>query len=317
MITKTSSHSGKNEKYIEFLRSRISPNIKPEVADLMVEYALTPEEHQETLSRIEDYCFVNKSPVPKPKLYVVVSQAGGGKSTLVPEILKSNENVVVISSDYFKSFNPKQEEILKTHPTLYGHLTGLDSYLHKEEIFKKALEGSYNILISVAPSTKETLFGLNFEEPLKHGYKININCLAVSNINSLLSIHERYERQLELNLKAPKLTDLKRALDSYDAIKQTLKYLVSLPCTNINVWKRGEFNLKNISAPVFLTSEKDKAIKVYDQAIEQDKVETIMLAKSRIAGIKDKMKKRNAPKEQLAQLEKIEQLIKYAKLSSK
>ena len=44
----------KTPEYIDFLKTRISPNVKPEIAELMIEYALDPEEHSRTYQKIHD-----------------------------------------------------------------------------------------------------------------------------------------------------------------------------------------------------------------------------------------------------------------------
>ena len=78
------NNTGKSLEYIQFLRTRISPNVKPEIGQLMIDYALTPEEHERVLRRIEDYCFYGKHPVPNPKIYLVISQTGAGATEHAP-----------------------------------------------------------------------------------------------------------------------------------------------------------------------------------------------------------------------------------------
>ena len=62
----------KDEKYIEFLKTRISSNVKPEVAELMIKYALSPEEHARVGKDVEEYCFAGKRPVENPKAYLLL-----------------------------------------------------------------------------------------------------------------------------------------------------------------------------------------------------------------------------------------------------
>lgn len=302
-------NNNKNKEYIKFLRSRIRPNISPEIANLMIKYAMTPKKHKEILAKIENYCFSDKKSSEKPKLYIMISQTGSGKSLLAKEILNSNNNIMVIESEFFKLFHPKQKEIIKKYPTFYGYLTGLDSLLYKEEIYQKSLENKYNILMSIAPLDAKNDFDFLFDKPLKLGYEIEINIIAVSNINSLLSIHERYERQLKEHYHSPKLTDLGRATSSFGATKSSLKYLIQLPFTKINIWKRSPFNLDYFNAPIMITNEKSKALEFYENAIIQDEIETISNAKQRIEKIYQSMQNRSAPKEQFEQFEKVEQII--------
>lgn len=304
----------KTPEYIEFLKTRISPNVKPEIAELMIKYALTPKEHDDALKNVADYCFRNKHPEMNPKIFLVIAQTGGGKSTLTSEIIKNNPNTVVIDSDAFKAFNPKRQEISAKYPTLYGYLTGIDAYLHRDEIYKSALENSYNVLIEIAPSTKERLFTIDFEELKKYGYQVDANILAVSLSNSLLSVHERFEGQIEARMAAPKLTDFKRANDSYKAVDLVLDDLINMPEVNLAIWQRGsdtfeagndEFDGQYLPSPILLTRDKKEAVKVFNNARLLDQENTKLSAPGRIKIIKAQMESRRAPTEQRAQFSKV------------
>ena len=304
----------KDEKYIEFLKTRISPNVKPEVADLMIKYALSPEEHARVSQDIQEYCFSGKRPVENPKAYLVIGQTGGGKSNLTSLILRNNPNTVVIDSDAFKAFNPQRDEISQTYPTLYGYLTGLDAYLHRDEVYSRALREGYNTLIEVAPSTKELLFNIDFAELAEYGYEVDANILAACIENSLLSVHERYEGQLESKMQSPKLTDLKRAIDSYDAVKLIIDELNKMPEVNVNLYQRSPYSKSQsnddfIEPPTFVTSEKSLMRQAYEEACAADKQDMMNKVQERIDDINDSMQKRNAPPEQRAQFGQIVELV--------
>lgn len=308
------NNTGKSPEYIEFLKTRVSPNVKPEIAKLMIDYALTPEEHERVLRRIEDYCFYGKHPVENPKIYLVISQTGAGKSTLTSHLLKINhQNTVVIDSDNFKSFNPKKEHIQAKYPTLYGYLTGIDAYLHRDEIYTKALSEGYNVLIEVAPSTKEKLFNIDFDELARYGYQIDANILAVSQINSLISVHERFEGQIEAKMNSPKLTDFKRAIDSYESLGMILKELLPMDEVQVNIWKRGSYDQLQegeiMPAPILLTSDKSKAVEEFEKARKEDEAQTLTEAPKRIKIVKEQMESRRAPTAQRAQFAQIEEMV--------
>lgn len=309
----------KSPEYIDFLFGRVADGIKankPELAQMMVDFALTPNEHLEALDNIFEYCFKGKSPSDTPKIFLVISQTGGGKSGLTAEILRNNPNTVVIDSDAFKAFNPKKHEIEKNYPTLYGFLTGLDAYLHRDEIYDWALDQGYNVLIEVAPSTKERLFNINFEELLAHGYKIEANILAVSLANSLVSVHERFEGQIEGGMDAPKLTDLKRATDSFDAVELILKDILDLDFVDLKVWRRGKFSNEDeemVPPPQLVSESKETAQEDFKNARVQDESLAMETIDERIQMVKDSMKQRNAPEDQIEQFKKIIDVIEQAK----
>ena len=302
MAVKDFIGEGKSPEYIEFLKTRISPNVKPEVAQLMIDYALSPEEHEKVLHRIEDYCFVGKYPVRTPKIYLVISQTGA-----------------VIDSDAFKAFNPKRHTICAKYPTLYGYLTGIDAYLHRDEIYAKALAEGYNVLIEVAPSTKEKLFNIDFEELARYGYQIDANILAVSKINSLLSIHERFEGQIEARMSSPKLTDFKRANDSYDSLGMVLEDLLETPNVDVKIWQRGSFDMMEegefMPSPILLTTDKDEAVQVFNDARKADEFSTLADAQKRIKIVRAQMEARKAPTEQRAQFSQVEKIISDMELA--
>ena len=303
----------KTPEYIDFLKTRISPNVKPEIAKLMIEYALDPEEHSKTYQKIHDYVFERKTPDPNPKIFLVISQTGGGKSGLTSQIMEKYPNTVVIDSDAFKAFNPRRKEITEKYPTLYGYLTGIDAYLHRDEIYNEALEKGYNVLIEIAPSIKERLFNIDFDELEKYGYQVHANVLAVSKINSLLSVHERFEGQIEAKMDSPKLTDLKRAIESYDAVELVLKDLIDMKDINLSLWKRnpdGEvLEGEEMPRSKFITDDKLEALECLKEARKEDEELTIKTAQERIDLVKKQMRERKAPVEQRAQFEKIEQMI--------
>ena len=308
----------KENDYILFLKSRISPNVNPDIAEKMIQYALSPEEHELALNEIKDYCFFRKSPVSHPKIFLIIAQTGGGKSGLSSRVLKENPNTVLIESDIFKAFNPNREIISQKHPTLYGYLTGLDAYLHRDEIYDMALEKGYNVLLEIAPSTTEKFFNVDFEKLKNMGYKIEANVMAVSKSNSLLSIHERYEGQIEAGMNAPKLTDLKRALDSYESMEIILNDLLNMPDVDINLWKRGDNLFEKgrifMPSPTFITNDKSLILPLFKEARRVDETLTLGHFEARLENIKYQMGLRNAPADQQEQLSQVEEIIRKIKI---
>ena len=304
----------KSPEYIAFLKTRISDSVKPEVAQNMLDFALSEEEHARALDRVAAYCFNKKSPSAKPTIYLVVAQTGAGKSNLSMSIQRNNNNVVLIDSDAFKAFNPLKDMIISYDPTHYGFLTGLDAYLHRDEVYDYAIKNGYDILIEVAPSTKDRLFSIDFDQLKEHGYNVEAHCLAVSEINSLLSVHERYETQIKNGMEAPKLTDLKRAIDSYNAVELILEDLLTLGCENINVYRRAD--LKNLpkdvpvlEAPTLISTDPAVAMETLREVRKQDHDKTLAEALERIEDVENKMKARKAPQSQFDQFEEIKKKV--------
>ena len=313
----------KSPEYIQFLRGRISSGVPENIAELMVNYALGEKEHARVLEQIRDFCFRGKEPVDrnleKPKAYLVIAQTGAGKSNLTMKIKRENPNIVIIDSDAFKAFNPNKDEIKDKYPQYYGHLTGLDAYLHRDEVYDEALNRGYNILIEVAPSSKELLFNIDFEELHAHGYDIEANIMSVSEENSLLSVHERYEGQIEAKMEAPKLTDFKRARDSAAAVPLIIKDLIeNHPEVNLVLFKRAVIKDKDteVADPIFITDKKEGFMKAYNDAKQDDLARTLDESEKRIERVKAQMKARGAHPLHVSQFEQICQIIANSKQMS-
>lgn len=297
----------KNKKYKKFLKSRISSHINKKLAKQMIEFALSKEQSLVVLNKIEQQCFLNKTPVDQPTINIVISQAGGGKSSISKLLLQKNNNTIFIDSDIYKQYNPLKDMLIQNCPTYFGHLTGLDSYLHRDYIYQKAIDFKYNILIEVTPSKKDFLFNIDLPILKKMGYKINIHIMAVSKINSLLAIHERYENQIISKSKLTKLTDINRAIDSFDAVILTIEKLKSFDYIEINIYKR------KYKSAILVPSNKENCDKILQQIQLEDKKNTLKNINKRIQKIQYQMKTRNAPLSQIEQFKKITNIINLSK----
>ena len=98
-------------------------------------------------------------------------------------------------------------------PNLYGYLTALDSCLHRDEIFEKAVNSKYDIILDIAPSIKYGLFNVDIKKLKELGYVIHYHILAVDIKQSLVSVFERYENQLEGKSENIKVPNVERLLN--------------------------------------------------------------------------------------------------------
>ena len=114
-------------------------------------------------------------------------------------------------------------------------------------------------------------------------------------------------------MASPKLTDFKRANDSYEAVPIVLEDLVKMPQVFLNIWQRGSFDFEQgtiyVPAPIFVTSDKAKALVSLIRARNNDEAETLKNCDFRIKTIKGQMKYRSAPPEQRAQFAQVEKVI--------
>lgn len=302
------------EKLLKYAKRYVPPKIHSKLDDrtrnMMIEYLLNDEDYLLTFYSIFANSFYKKTKSNKPKLYLVVGQTGSGKSNLTAKILNADSNCIVIDSDKYKSFRPDAEMIATEHPNLYGVLTGIDSYEHRDNVYEYAINNCYNMIVEKAPDMRNGLINVDIEEAIKKGYEIIILVLAVSKLNSALSIHERYEGQIEAKLATPKLTRLDRHLQSFDGLNRTVKNLQSDRRLKIIVYERG---IGNSQVPKLIYPRRHSELynSPYEALIatqKKDLYRTLREFDTRFELIKKQMGKRNADAKQYEQLEEIKKI---------
>ncbi|MBO5885056.1 MAG: zeta toxin family protein [Clostridia bacterium] len=295
----------KDNNYINFLKQKIGSHINKDIAEQMLNFALSKKQSKKISKQIKKDSLKNKTPNQNPIINIVISQTGAGKTSVSNLIQNSQLNTIFIDTDIYKKYNPLTDLILKYCPTYFGYLTGLDCYLHRDYIYDYAVKNKYNILIEVTPSTKDGLFNIDFNLLQSKGYKIILNVLAVSKINSLISVHERYENQINQNSKTPKLTDINRAVDSFVAVEQLLNNIKFSDNVIINLYKR----IQDVAECVYQNVDKNNYVKNLNILQNEDKVQTLQTLQSRINSITKSMQNRNASPNQILQFEQIQKII--------
>lgn len=283
---------------------RIHTNLPEELQELMRQHILPETEHLRILKDIMDESYQGKTPVESPKFTIVCGQTGSGKSNLTASLYNKNPNMVIIDSDKYKAYRPDNEQIQQSYSEYYAYLTAPDSYLHRDEMLVDALSKKYNILMECATSQKEGLF-IDISRLIQLGYEVEICALGVSSLNSLLSVHERYEELLTQGNKAAKLTNIARHDDSFISLNTAIKDTQNMPGVTVKVYERG----KGPTYFPYQVYSSDQDERKFSCALEallatqgKDEKLTIPTAEQRLAKIEDAMKKRGAPTQQIEQL---------------
>lgn len=297
----------------------ISENITYSLGQSMLAHRLSDEDYLTAFFQAIHTSFYEKKVCDKKTASILISQTGAGKTNLSTLILKKNPNIVVINHDLYKKFNPKLPQILKEDPTHLGALTGIDSYDHANNIRNFAIEKGYSLLFECAPSQKQGLVGIDLQTLEENGYDTRFHVMAVGDLLSLMSIHYRYEEEINRNPTSceVKLTDLNRHEDSYKGVEKVVQ---TLSPDKIHIYRRGkkeeeyipqeitkhdEQNLNTEDIIRILLKERENSNKNYvfneTNSFQKD-----------FNKIKTSMEKRKAPDAQFAQLEKIyDQYIMY------
>lgn len=119
----------KDSDYIQFLKNRIFDDVPKNIASKMIKYALSKEQHNIILKKLEKDIFNNAKSQTLPKLHLIVSQTGGGKTVLKEYVKCIDKDAICINSDEYKKENPLSDFLLGNEPNLYGYLTALDFLL--------------------------------------------------------------------------------------------------------------------------------------------------------------------------------------------
>ena len=311
---------------------RVYDNLPEEIKKAMYECILNEEEHINVLERIKMSSYENIYPVEKPSFNISIGQTGSGKSNLTRKIINDNQNMVIIDSDKYKGFRSDNLEIMKKYSTIYGYVTAPDSYWHRDEMIYDAMSKKYNILMECATSMKDGMF-VEPNRILKNGYNVEVSILAVSDLNSLLSVHERYEDRLyvaeeknldknkkltmeeekikiskEVSRLTAKLTPINRLYDSFDSMTNVIRNLQDNSSIVKKIYIRGK-DANSFPELVYSSETEEKKfsclLEAYLHFVKEDEKRVVQYFIERYNKIYNKMNIRNAPSNQVKQLEEV------------
>lgn len=211
------------------------------IEDLMKKYKLSYEEHNKIEKDIQEYIFKFASPVLNPTAIIIGGQTGAGKGHLITYSygMFPDGNTVVINSDEFKEFHPSVHEISKKYPEHYTRITDQDSNTWTSNTFEKAIKGRYNIIFE--GTMRNTRIADTIDRLLnQEKYSVIVRALAVPELESLLSIHERYEMQISAKDVA-RFVELEHHNSTYTGMINTLEYIEKEHLySQLEIYKRGE-----------------------------------------------------------------------------
>ena len=126
-----------------------------------------------------------KSAVSDPTINYIVGQTGSGKSTLINNILHSqNNNCVIIDNDLWRSFYPNYLDLIKKFKTdeLPEIITAMKEW--RNELIEEISSKKYNIIMHTS-LTNVNEFLQQVEILRQQGYKCTM---------SVIACHEYYSR---------------------------------------------------------------------------------------------------------------------------
>ena len=193
--------------------------------EILKKYKLTDEEHEEYYQTIKRIYVGGKTPQKNPVSIIVGGQTGAGKSGILGYSTKMfrDDNVIIINSDEIKPFHPKSEEIAKLYPDLYTKITDQESNTWTSRLFEELRREKYNIIFE-GTMKNNRIADESITELKKLGYTVVVRGIAVCDLESRISILERYEGQVATKGWG-RLVVPEHHNQTYNGMPETIKYI--------------------------------------------------------------------------------------------
>lgn len=272
-------------------------------------YKLSEEEHNKIYKEIEKEVFVNSTPQDEPIAIIVGGQPGCGKGGVIAytknQVEANGKCIILITTDEYKPYHPNAIEIARKYPTEYVEIVEQDAGPWTGSIMKKAIDDKHNFIFEGTLKNDRILDRI--QELKQNGFNVTVRALAVPRLESLLTVHERYEKQMEV-LTYGRLISIEHHNKAYDGIPTVVDKIEKSGLCTVEVYLRGD----EIGKPVKVYSSKEKnerfptariALEEYRKSEEK---ETIKTAKTRVNKLRESFVKRNAKESELKQLDELE-----------
>lgn len=272
-------------------------------------YKLPEEEHNKIYKEIEKEVFVNSTPQDEPIAIIVGGQPGCGKGGVIAytknQVEANGKCIILITTDEYKPYHPNAIEIARKYPTEYVEIVEQDAGPWTGSIMKKAIDDKHNFIFEWTLKNDRILDRI--QELKQNGFNVTVRVLAVPRLESLLTVHERYEKQMEV-LTYGRLISIEHHNKAYDGIPAVVDKIEKSGLCTVEVYLRGD----EIGKPVKVYSSKEKnerfptARIALEEYRKSEGKETIKTAKTRVNKLRESFVKRNAKESELKQLDELE-----------
>ena len=290
--------------------------------EILKKYKLTDEEHEQYYQTIKRIYTGGKIPVSNPIAVIIGGQTGAGKSGIIGYSTKmfTDENVIIINSDEIKPFHPQSEEIAKLYPDMYTIITDQESNTWTSQLFEELRREKYNIIFE-GTMKNNRIADESITELENLGYTVVVRGIATCDLESRMSILERYEGQVSTKGWG-RLVPPEHHNQTYIGMPNTIDYIENTGKYDVlEIFARGETPDQPINVysahnderkeKIKLALEGKKYISKYARkfgysgakdavlgAREEEYDRVIGTLQPRIKEVLDSMNKRNASKEE-------------------
>ena len=290
--------------------------------EILKKYKLSDEEHNQYYQTIKRIYTGGKIPVDNPIAVIIGGQTGAGKSGIIGYSTKMfmDENVIIINSDEIKPFHPQSEEIAKLYPHMYTEITDQESNTWTSQLFEELRREKYNIIFE-GTMKNNRIADESITELQDLGYTVVVRGIATCDLESRMSILERYEGQVRTKGWG-RLVTTNHHNQTYAGMPNTIDYIENTGKYDVlEIFARGESPDQPINVYAkHNSSEKEKinlalkdkrAISKYTRQYGYDSAKSAVMGareeeydrvienlQPRIKEVLDSMNKRNATNEE-------------------
>ena len=173
---------------------------------------------------------------------------------------------------------------------------------------KKAIDDKHNFIFEGTLKNDRILDRI--QELKQNGFNVTVRALAVPRLESLLTVHERYEKQMEV-LTYGRLISIEHHNKAYDGIPAVVDKIEKSGLCTVEVYLRGDEIGKPVK--VYSSKEKNESYPTARIALEEyrksEGKETVKTASTRVNKLRESFIKRNAKESELKQLDELEDWI--------
>lgn len=277
-----------------------------------VKFKLSEEEHNRIYKQIEQKVFHGAKKSEKPIAIIVGGQSGSGKGAVISyskrQVESAGGNIIIITTDEYKPFHPRAIGLAKEYPTDYVEIIEQDAGSWTGQVLKKAIDEKYSFIFEGTLKNERILERIR--ELKQNGFRVVVRALAVPRLESLLSIHERYQKQMD-TLGFGRLVSVDYHNSAYEGVPKTIDAIEKSGLCKVEIYKRG----KIITEPILIYSSDSNERRFANARMaliegrKSEERKTYLTAPARIEELLSQYGRRNATISEFEELDKIEDYL--------
>ena len=168
-----------------------------EINNIIESYKLSDEELAESFKRIAVCESMGMIPTEQKIAVICGGQPGAGKTNCITHSKRAlDQNCVIIDNDAFRNYHPMVNDIKRNYPSLFTECTDQLSFKATPVMIDYMSDKGYNMIIH--QTLKNNMIADDAITKLRNkGYVVIVRALAVSDLESKMSMIERSQALIE------------------------------------------------------------------------------------------------------------------------